>query len=435
MKLKYKAIIMMIFIISIQFIFFKNVNVAATGMITEITVNVRQEPSTESKLITRVTQDDEVEVIEKAGAWYKIKTKNKTGYVYGEYIKVDDSKISEEDIKQDNDEVIPEIEKSFYISEDAKLSIVPNIASNIIYTAKKDIPVEKIEDINGWSYIKVENFYGWIRIDYLKEQDHKESSKENKEELQKEENQETKNSIKYTKYDKVNLRQEPSIDSKTLQKLSLNTEVTVIEEVDSKWSKVKVGDKSGYISSELLANEKQDSKEEKTDNKSTSRNAEEDRKEESENIQKIDTSLTENAEKETTATIKEEEKITGEDVVNYAKKYLGYKYVYGGTSPSKGFDCSGFTYYVYKHFGYTLSRSSSGQASNGTEVKKEDLKPGDLVIYKNTSLTKIGHVGIYIGDNKMIHASEPGVGVIITDINSKSHKYPQRFVMGRRILK
>ena len=69
------------------------------------------------------------------------------------------------------------------------------------------------------------------------------------------------------------------------------------------------------------------------------------------------------------------------------------------------------------------------------KVSKENLQPGDLVIYKTTSLTKIGHVGIYIGDNKMIHASEPGVGVIITDIDSKAHNYPQRFVMGRRIIK
>ena len=58
-----------------------------------------------------------------------------------------------------------------------------------------------------------------------------------------------------------------------------------------------------------------------------------------------------------------------------------------------------------------------------------------LVIYKGTSLKGIGHVGIYIGNNKMIHASEPGVGVIITDIDAKSHNYPKRYVMGRRILK
>ena len=79
-------------------------------------------------------------------------------------------------------------------------------------------------------------------------------------------------------------------------------------------------------------------------------------------------------------------------------KYLGCDYVYGGSSP-KGFDCSGFTSYVYKKFGYNLSRSSGGQANDGTKVNKADLQPGDLVIYKNQSLTRIGHVGIYIGNN------------------------------------
>ena len=109
--------------------------------------------------------------------------------------------------------------------------------------------------------------------------------------------------------------------------------------------------------------------------------------------------------------------------------------MYGGGSPETGFDCSGFTSYVYKHFGYNISRSSVAQASEGTKVAKKDLQPGDILIYKNRSLTRVGHVGIYIGNNKMIHASEPGVGVTITDINSASHKYPQRYVMARRILK
>ena len=82
--------------------------------------------------------------------------------------------------------------------------------------------------------------------------------------------------------------------------------------------------------------------------------------------------------------------------------------MYGGASPKTGFDCSGFTYYVYKHFRYTLSRSSKAQANNGKKVEKEDLQPGDLLIFKNQSLTAIGHVGIYIGNknSKKLHKTE-----------------------------
>ena len=127
-------------------------------------------------------------------------------------------------------------------------------------------------------------------------------------------------------------------------------------------------------------------------------------------------------------------KVTGEDIVAYAKKYLGTKYVLGGTSPKKGFDCSGFTKYVYNHFGYTISRTSKAQAKNGKEVAKSDLQPGDLIIFKNQSLTAIGHVGIYVGNNKIIHASEPGVGVVITSMNASGYNYNKRYVTARRIV-
>ena len=429
MKLKQKVILILILVLSIHIVIISKVKASTVGIVTEITVNVREDASTDSKIVARVTQDDEVEVIEKSGDWYKIKTKNKTGYVYAQFIKVDDSKISEANIKDDEEEVTKDIEKSFYISKNTKLSIAPNISSNIIYTATENENIEEIEQLNGWSYIKVNNNYGWVRTESLTERDKVEEKIEQKEENPREEKQETKNVTKYVKYDKVNLRKEPSVDSKTLQKLSLNTKVIVIEEVDSKWSKVKVDSKEGYISTELLSNEEQEEKNNQEKNDSTtSRNSEEDRKE----LEVKEENKKQEQKEEKTETNK---KVTGEDIVNCAKKYLGYDYVYGGSSPKTGFDCSGFTYYVYKQFGYTLSRSSKAQANNGTKVEKENLKPGDLVIYKNSSLTAIGHVGIYIGNNKMIHASEPGVGVVITDIDSKAHKYPQRYVMGRRIIK
>lgn len=449
MKLKHKVILILILVLIIQITIITKIKASTTGVITEITVNVRQEPSTDSKIITRVTQDDEVEVIEKSGDWYKIKTKNKTGYVYAEYLKVDDSKIAEENIKDDEEEITKDVEKSFYVSKGEKLSIVPNISSSIIYTAKKDENVDEIEQINGWSYINVNNYYGWIRTENLKEDNKEESNGSNKKVTNSEEKKETKNITKYVKYDKVNLRKEPSIDSKSLQKLNLNTKVTVVEEVDSKWSKVKIDGEIGYISTELLAIEKQ--KEEKKESKetTTSRNSEENRKETESNKKNNNKTNTEEKKEdnkaETTVEKKEEtktgtstktesqQKTTGEDIVNYAKKYLGSKYVYGGTSPKTGFDCSGFTQYVYKHFGYKISRTSTAQASNGTKVEKKDLKAGDLIIFKNTALTKIGHVGIYIGNNKFIHACNEKYGVIISNLSD--WKYPQRYVTARRIIK
>ena len=123
---------------------------------------------------------------------------------------------------------------------------------------------------------------------------------------------------------------------------------------------------------------------------------------------------------------------TGAAVVEYAKQYLGYKYVSGGASPSTGFDCSGFTTYVYKHFGVSLNRTSSGQNNNGVAVAKSDLQPGDLVIFNNDANTTIGHVGIYIGDGNFIHASNPSDGVKITTLTTGY--YQKRYVGARRVI-
>ena len=114
-------------------------------------------------------------------------------------------------------------------------------------------------------------------------------------------------------------------------------------------------------------------------------------------------------------------------------KNIGYDYVLGGTSPKTGFDCSGFTRYVYNHFGYKISRTSKTQAKDVKEVAKSDLQPGDIIIFKNQSLTAIGHVGIYIGNNKFIHASNPQDGVKITSLSDSY--YVKNYKGARRIIK
>lgn len=106
----------------------------------------------------------------------------------------------------------------------------------------------------------------------------------------------------------------------------------------------------------------------------------------------------------------------GAQVVAYAKQFLGYPYVYGGSTP-RGFDCSGFTMYVYSHFGVKLSHAGSSQRSAGKAVSAGNMQPGDLVFFAQTSSGRISHVGIYIGGNQFIHASSPSTGVIISSMN------------------
>ena len=109
---------------------------------------------------------------------------------------------------------------------------------------------------------------------------------------------------------------------------------------------------------------------------------------------------------------------TRQDILAYADKYLGCKYVYGGSSPS-GFDCSGFTMYVFSNFGISLSHSSATQYSNAVKINKSDLKVGDLIFFSQTrGGSKVGHVGIYAGNDQFIHACSPGKGVRYDSLSS-----------------
>ena len=100
-------------------------------------------------------------------------------------------------------------------------------------------------------------------------------------------------------------------------------------------------------------------------------------------------------------------------IVEYAMQYLGNKYVRGGQSLATGTDCSGFTCYVYKEFGYSLSRTPSGQyKSNGRSISLSEAQPGDIVCYGSGGCT---HVALYIGDNQILHAANSRRGVVIND--------------------
>ena len=120
----------------------------------------------------------------------------------------------------------------------------------------------------------------------------------------------------------------------------------------------------------------------------------------------------------------------GAAFVNTARKYLGSRYVRGGSSPS-GFDCSGFVSYVLRQHRVNVSRSSSTQFREGTPVSRSQLQPGDIVFFRNTYRAGISHVGIYLGDNQFIHAANRRSGVTITSLSSAY--YTPRYAGARRM--
>jgi len=123
-----------------------------------------------------------------------------------------------------------------------------------------------------------------------------------------------------------------------------------------------------------------------------------------------------------------------EEILGTAKKYLGVKYIWAANGPS-AFDCSGFTKYIFKKNGISLPRYSGHQANIGKKVDFKNLKKGDLVFFDTAKkFTKtVNHVGIFIGNNKFIHASSGGKKVMITSFAKKKF-YKNKFLYARRVV-
>lgn len=117
--------------------------------------------------------------------------------------------------------------------------------------------------------------------------------------------------------------------------------------------------------------------------------------------------------------------ISGSDVIAYASKFLGTPYLWGGTTPA-GFDCSGFTQYVYKHFGIKVGRTTKNQIHDGYAVSMDQLQPGDLVFYGKNGIPS--HMGIYIGDGMYIHAPRTGDVIKMPPYNRKDYITARRVI-------
>ena len=325
-----------------------------------------------------------------------------------------------------------------------------------MYVLKKQNGNIRVTDIlNDWCKIENEGKSGWIRINTIKtsvKQDNNQEEAKKEENLNTEgnNNQEQTNSSNeeesnqnqqenkteevteisktgYVKADGLNIRKEPTTSSEAIHSLSFNSKVKITGEIDG-WYRIDYNDQIGYVSQKYVSDTKLPETTARGGYDRTTASSEENTVANQEAVEENQVETKEEQEEESTASASSE----GNDVVEFAKKYLGYKYVAGGSSPSTGFDCSGFTTYVFRNFGVSLNRSSKDQIKNGTAVSKSNLQPGDIVIFKNRGKTAIGHVGIYIGSGNFIHAANKKEGVVITALSSSY--YSQRYVGARRVI-
>ncbi len=210
--------------------------------------------------------------------------------------------------------------------------------------------------------------------------------------------------------DRLNVREEQSADSRRIGYIDNGENVKVVEDCGD-WLKVQYTDsKQGYVSAEYVSVHEEFV---------YAKSIEEERREEAE--RQALAARAQEAEQSTpevigTITFPTNQYTSNEElrtaIVDYAMQYLGNKYVHGGRSLASGTDCSGFTCYIYKDFGYSLSRTPGGQYStNGRSVSYDEIQPGDIICYGKSKCT---HVGLYIGDGQIIHSANSRKGVIIS---------------------
>lgn len=401
----------------------------STGIVTE-EAKLRKTTSNDSTILEIIPKQEEVEILEDAGDYYKVDYKKIKGYVEKQYIKTEEDSTNtnttqenntvnnntqeNEQATNENEEDIYEILKEGSIAvttDDITVYVRPLVNSKAITNIEHDKDVTIISIMNNWAYISTDNTNGWVILDLLGAK-----QEENKEEEKPKEPEQPKilNKTGYVAVSEINFRKKPDTSSKVLKILNENDKITIISE-EGDWYKAKYDGTEGYIAKKYVSDKKV---------KTSSRGGIDRTKKED---TKTETS------KETQSTSKEESKTSsskGQEVANYAKQFLGSRYVYGGSS-TKGFDCSGLTMYVYKKFGVNLPHSSSAQSNSGTKVSRQNLQPGDLVFFRNYSTNKgIGHVGIYVGNNKFVHASTEKTGVITSSL---SGTHSSRYVTAVRL--
>jgi cell wall-associated NlpC family hydrolase len=219
--------------------------------------------------------------------------------------------------------------------------------------------------------------------------------------------------VRYVNANKLNVRKEPTSESELVTSIKRGDKVTYYETI-GEWARIITWtDKKGYILAKYLVATEKEVEKPVTVSRGTSG-------------KKTSAEPTKES-----PPLSEEGLTLAEKICNYAKSLQGIKYVYGGYS-TNGFDCSGFTKYVFAQFGINVPRSSKEYWNFGTKVDRENLSAGDIVLFDtNGGAANVSHVGIYLGDGNFIHASTTKKKVIVMNLNS----YKGKYMGARRVIK
>lgn len=265
--------------------------------------------------------------------------------------------------------------KGIVTASSLNLRAEPGTYAEILYSLYRGTEVTVNDSSDGWYNVTYGDLTGWVKSDYLEVSDS--STVANA----------VESSVTGTiAGNRVNVRSGPSTTDAVLTSLNWGTSVTIVSRSDG-WYNVQLSNGTiGWIYSDYVSTEV------------ASRN--------------FDGAASE--------------------LIAYARRFLGVGYVYGG-STQYGFDCSGFTKYVFGNFGISLNRIAVDQSSQGIWVDKSRLVAGDLVFFATSGGTYVNHTGIYIGDGNFIHASSGAGQVVIS--NLWGGFYSNTYINARRMIR
>ena len=336
-------------------------------------LNIRKEANTTSDVVGQGLLNERYEVIDQLDGWVQIPS----GYMSADYVKLEYA--LNEARKLDLKAMIFNMYKNIGISDvDNYLNVREEPSENGKIIAK--MPSKAAGNIlettdNGWYKIQSGKITGYVKSDYIL------TGQPAKDEALK-----VAELMAIVNTDMLNARSEPSTDSKIWTQISNNEKYPVLKQIDG-WVEIELEeDSNAYVASDYVDVRyalpeaiKFSPLEEKANAAASLRT----------------------------------------QIVNYALQFLGNPYVWGGTSLTKGADCSGFTLSVFGHFGISLPHYSGSQANMGKAVKSSEMRPGDLVFYANSKGT-INHVGIYIGNGQIVNAASRRSGIKISTWNYRT---------------
>ena len=338
---------------------------------------LRQTPG--GNVIATLPQGTTVAVLNNSSSWYKVAVNGKEGYVSGEYL----TGTTATDVALGSGTV--------KCSSSVNFRSAPSTSSATYGELKNGTKVTVIGVSGGWYKVTCNGKTGYIHPDYLTLASSGSAGTAVAPSNTAASATGTAGQIKCST--SVNFRSSANTTSTVLGELKNGTAVTILETANG-WCKVSYAGKTGYIKQDYVSA--------------------------SSNGTAITPSNT--AASFTTSAARTQ-------VLNYAAQFLGVPYVYGGSTPS-GFDCSGFTSYVFKNTVGAIPRVAQAQFDATTRISKDQLLPGDLVFF-GSSAYSISHVGIYVGNNQFIHSPHTGD---VVKYESMTGTYATRFQGGGRVI-